>query len=165
MNFELIDALDQKRVLTLPGYIRQFHAHYKEYARLRATKGMYRTIALRRAFGEAFNGPDAETMCYLVESTDLYADAYRHFLTKTPMSEMWNDRISVQRLLEMANNPFDRSGASTMKAIQELNVLIGITIVDENGKTRKGGSMADFYRSVGAQEDQETKGEAQEGQE
>lgn len=119
------------------------------YAKLRV-HGIHASVAFRRLWGEEFWDSYSQARIYAIESTEVYIHNFRDILLKTPIQELWNDKLSVHKLLSLANNIFEK-GSTQLRAIQELNVLVGITIVDENGKTRKGSNMSDFYKDIGTE--------------
>lgn len=65
-------------------------------------------------------------------------------LIEVRSATLWNEKISLHELLSLVR---DKSilGATRLQAMKELNVMCDITITDENGKTRKGRKLEDFY--------------------
>jgi hypothetical protein len=88
-----------------------------------------------------------ERLAYL-EASDWFADVFAERLAAAKTHTLWNANKSVNRLLAIAEDP-DASHTSKGAAIRELNVLVGITVVDEFGKTKQGRSLADFYAQAG----------------
>ena len=147
--FTFEDAQEDPRIMADERFATEFVREYQAYARLKLG-GMLPSIAFRRVFPEYLSADSfATSRIYALESTDLFCDYYRQIMLNTPIKELWNEKLAVHRLLTIAHNPFEK-GSTQVSAVKELNVLTGITIIDEAGKTRKGGSMDDFYSSLGA---------------
>ncbi|MGN6083172.1 hypothetical protein [Trinickia sp.] len=61
---------------------------------------------------------------------------------------VWSAETAVIHLLRLVESPYTKDSAKVM-AIDRLNVLLGITIIDDKGNTRKiGRTLADFYEDV-----------------
>lgn len=114
-----------------------------EYAHLRV-HGMGTLKAMRRVFGEEYYDSNISSRVHALESTEFFKTTFNDILAAVKIDELWNEKLAVHKMLSIVNDDLEK-GSTRLKAIQELNVLIGIVIVDENGKTRKGSSMADFY--------------------
>lgn len=142
-------ALEKPAYMATDSYALNNAKLIEDYARLKVF-GVHQSIAFRRLWGEEFWDSFAQARIYAVESTEVYENAFRDILQTTPLNKMWNDKLSVHKLLSLVNNPFINASVQ-LKAISELNILMGITIVDESGKTRKGNNMSDFYKSVGTE--------------
>lgn len=107
-------------------------------------RGFQPIRTMRKVFGEEYYDSKISTRVNMLESTDYFKKKFEERLKSISMDTLWNDKLSVHKMLLIVNDDLEK-GSTRLRAIQELNVLIGITIVDENGKTRKGSSMADFY--------------------
>lgn len=154
--FDFEDAQEEPSVMADENFAIRHAKEYQAYAHLKLS-GMLPSIAFRRVFPEYLSTDSfATARIYALESSELFVQYYRQIMLSTPVRELWNEKLAIHRLLTIAQNPFEK-GSVHVSAVKELNVLVGITIVDEDGKTRKGGSMADFYRSLAKDE-----GEAQE---
>lgn len=143
-------ALERPAFMATESYAENNPELFEAYATLRV-HGVHPSVAFRRVWGDDFWDSFSQSRIYAVESTEHYQNLFRTKLLKTPIKELWNDKIAIHKLLSLVNNVFEK-GSTQLRAIQELNVLIGITIVDENGKTRKGGKMSDFYKDIGTEE-------------
>lgn len=121
-----------------------------EYIDLRV-RGWSSIKAMRRIFGEDFYDSNVSARVNSLEGTRYYRDEFDEKLKSLKIDEVWTDKIAVHRLLQIVNDESDK-GSTRLRAIQELNILIGITIVDENGKTRKGNRVGDFYKDIGTEE-------------
>jgi hypothetical protein len=89
-----------------------------------------------------------ERVIYL-EGTDWYITEFEKRLAAKTAQELWSANTAINRLLQRIEDPAEKGTVQVM-AIKELNVLTGITVEDENGRTRQGGTLADFYKAVGA---------------
>lgn len=122
----------------------QSNAHQvDEYVKMRV-HGTGTLKAMRRVFGEEYYDSNISARVHALESTEYFKNKFAEVLGATKVDELWNEKLAVHKMLSIVNDDLEK-GSTRLKAIQELNVLIGIVIVDENGKTRKGSSMADFY--------------------
>lgn len=134
------------QVMATEDYANSHAKEYDAYIKARLL-GMPASIALRRIFGEDFFDTYTQARIYAIESTEYYSEGFAELLHAMPISKLWNEKKAIHELLCRVNDVFDK-GSTRLNAIRELNVLIGITIVDENGRTRKGSSLGDFYKSV-----------------
>lgn len=142
-TYALDDGMETPSVMGKEEYAQQFSRYYDAYITYKV-HGIHSHIAIRRAFGEGFWDADSVQRCHHIERTEYYKAGFQQKLKETPVEDLWNEKKAINELLQRANDPYDK-GSTKLRAVQELNVLIGITIVDENGRTRKGSSMADFY--------------------
>lgn len=114
--------------------------------------GQHSSVAFRRVFGEDMWDTYSQARIYAIESTEYYQFNFRAVLNATPITALWNDKISVHELLSMARNVFAKD-ATRLAAMKELNVIVGVTVIDPNGNTKKGSSMADYYASLQANDE------------
>lgn len=150
--YSLEDAQENPRIMASDRFSLIFAEEYQMYARLKLS-GMLPSIAFRRVFPDYLSVDNhATARIYALESSDLFNEYYKNILMNTPIRELWNERLAVHRLLTIAQNPFEK-GSTQVNAVKELNVLVGITIIDEGGKSRRGASMEDFYRSLSSDEE------------
>lgn len=121
---------------------------FREYIEYRV-HGYFASVAFRRVYGEENSG-DTYTHHRIenLEATRLYRDLFARRLSEVKISELWNTKVSVHELLSLTRNPFAKD-TTRLQAAKELNVLVGITVVDENGKTKAGASLEDFYKTEG----------------
>jgi deoxyribodipyrimidine photolyase-like uncharacterized protein len=108
--------------------------------------GHHTSRAFSRVFGE--NNQDAQTHLRIeaLEHSAYFKQRFNARLKESKVDELWDTKKSVHSLLSMARDVFAKDSVR-LNAIKELNVLCGITVVDENGKTKQGRTLADFYRS------------------
>lgn len=142
-------ALEQPNFMATDSYARSCPELFEEYSEMRVA-GTHPSIAFRRVWGEDFWCSHSQARIYAVEANEMYTTLFRQKLLNTPINKLWNERLAVHKLLSLAHNVFEK-GSTQLRAVQELNVLVGITIVDENGKTRKGSKMSDFYQDIGTE--------------
>lgn len=79
-----------------------------------------------------------------IESTAYYTEQFAAKLKTIPVGDLWDSKKALNALLTNVRSPYVKD-ATRLAAIKELNILVGIVIVDENGKTKAGRSLADFY--------------------
>jgi hypothetical protein len=82
-----------------------------------------------------------------VEFNPYTVQKLRDAIASTPVSKLWNPKLAIHHLLSLAQD-IEAKDSSRLGAMKELNVMCNITVVDENGKTKAGRSLADFYRAV-----------------
>lgn len=114
-------------------------------------RGVHAQIALGRAFGSenAVNmDQNTQQRIYFLESNPYYMQRFEKRLKEISIDELWNTRQSVHEMLSILKSPYTKD-STQLAAAKELNVVFGITIVDENGKTKAGRTLADFYKTVG----------------
>jgi hypothetical protein len=106
-------------------------------------KGQHAQSAFVRVFGEDTH---SHIICEYIEHNPYYHRQFKKRLKEIKVEELWNDKMAISELLATARNPYFKD-STRLNAIKELNILIGITVVDENGKTKQGRSLSDFYGS------------------
>lgn len=121
---------------------------FDAYVELRV-RGTSAQIAFKRVF------PNDVTLCpqwpRFLEAVEYNQYTQRRInerLNELSASDLWNPKTSLFELIQIAKDPFAKDTAR-LGAIKELNVMCNIVVVDENGKTRAGKTLADFYASEG----------------
>lgn len=82
-----------------------------------------------------------------MEATQYFIEQFDAVLKATPTDELWNAKLAIHGYLETSRDPMNRDTVR-LAAKKELSILTGIVVVDENGKTKAGRSLEDFYASV-----------------
>jgi hypothetical protein len=114
---------------------------------LKRVMGVHPKRAMRDVFGAVNDDNDVMTRVAQLESTNMYQRKFDAKLASIPMSDLWRDRKAVHRLLELVESPYTKENVKRA-AIADLNVLCGITVVDERGVMRKVGlTLDEFYRT------------------
>lgn len=127
-------------------------AIFDEYIEQRV-HGVSSHVAFRIAFGEEFVKDNNTTArIYSVEKNPYYKTHFKSRLQGTKVDDLWNPKIAVNHLLSVAVDKFEK-GSTRLAAMKELNILANIVIIDENGKTKAGRTLADFYAQEGADAD------------
>lgn len=125
---------------------RLYRRELDAYIKMRV-EGFPSTIAMRRSFGEAYNDAEVYARVHVLEGGNYYIVKFRESILATPIHVLWNEKIAVHELVSLVKSPVVKD-ATRLGAIKELNILTDITIIDENGKTKKGKSLDDFYTST-----------------
>lgn len=73
-----------------------------------------------------------------------FKSRFKRRLEEMPLSDMWSVKRTVHSLLRLVYDP-DCKDSAKLNAIRELNVIYGITMIDEHGNSKLGRSMDDFY--------------------
>lgn len=120
---------------------------FDEYIAMRV-QGVTSFVAFRTLFGDLATDNWATARIYALEHNPYYRRNFKATLDATPIDQLWNPKIAMHELLQMVRDKFAKETAR-MNAIKELNVLCEITIVDENGKTKAGRGLDDFYAKEG----------------
>lgn len=125
---------------------------YDRYTEMRL-HGYHSSVAFRTCFPpELTIGNDMWANMFAVEFNPYVVSRLRDLIAKAKASELWNPNISIHEFLSLARDP-NAKDSSRVAAMKELNVMLDITVVDEHGKTKKGRSLDDFYRSLAPSED------------
>jgi len=111
---------------------------YVEYK----VNGYHSHVAFQRVFGDEYTNPHLRIE--FTEHNPYYRDRFKARLAEIKVDELWNTKTSLNELLAMARNPFAKD-STRLNAMKELNIMVGIVVVDENGKTKAGRSLDDFY--------------------
>lgn len=123
---------------------------YDKFVELRV-HGIRSDVAFAKAFPQYAFGNEfraaMERVAYL-ESTDWFMSEFDRRLKAKKSTDLWPVNVAINRLLQRIEDPSEK-GSTRVQAIKELNVLCGITIIDEDGRTRSGG-LADFYNAISA---------------
>jgi len=110
-------------------------------------RGYSGSMSLRRVFGELNADQNMLKRIDAIESTRWYRAAFDKRLKDIAIEEMWDTKQSLHELLCLTRNPVFKESVR-LNALKELNVMCGIVVVDESGKSRKGTSLADFYATA-----------------
>jgi hypothetical protein len=113
------------------------------YARFRV-QSVQSHLAFRRVFGPVNCDNNMYERIQNLECSIAYTRKFAEILEKTPIDKILNAKRAVHAYLDLAFNPNTRD-ASKVSALKEATVLAGITVLDEDGQTRLGNGMADFY--------------------
>ncbi len=121
--------------------------HFREYVTYRL-HGYAPYVAFRRVFGQDELSTNGHIKVEEIEHNPWVRQKLAKLVKATQPSTLWDAQIAVHELLNMARNPFFKENVR-LGAIKELNVLTGVTVVDEKGVTRKGMSLKDYYDANG----------------
>lgn len=150
MSFDLDSPPASAEMATL-GFALTNAEAFDKYIKLRV-HGMHSHFAFKNVFPLEWvggsNGPDRVNA---VEFNPYVISKLRDSIALANPAELWNPRISVHEMLCLARDPFAKD-SSRLGAMKELNVMLNITVVDENGKTKAGRSLDDFYNDLAAQQ-------------
>ncbi|KVD15527.1 hypothetical protein [Burkholderia ubonensis] len=119
-------------------------AALKRYIQLRAL-GHKSIAALTGAFGHEYAyvmNPYA--FIDLIETSDTYMNGFRRAVEASTQN-LWSDAIAARVLFSIATDETAKR-AERIAAAKELNVLFGITVIDEKGNTRRGLSLEDLLK-------------------
>ncbi|WGN90723.1 hypothetical protein [Burkholderia phage vB_BglM_WTB] len=116
-----------------------------EYVSLRV-RGHLSYRAFIATFGAAYDkNQHTPARIAALEANPSYKHAFEAGLKSITTGELWDVKKSLHRLLSIVEDPFEK-GSTRLSAIKELNIMTNIVVIDENGKTRAGASLADFYK-------------------
>lgn len=92
----------------------------------------------------------------MLESNPYYIEQFESRLQDLKLMKLWNPGMSAHSLVSLVKSDETKDNVR-LSAIKELNVIFGITVVDENGRTRAIRKLDDFYREEAdmAQDDEE----------
>ena len=132
-----------------PEFIELNKSFFDKYIELRVQGNDPRTSFIR-VFGMEHLPQEAQGIARRlegIESTDYFNPHFDAALEATPVSKLWNPKRSLNELLCLVKGPYVKDSVK-LNAVKELNIMVGIIIVDENGKTKAGRSLNDFYDTV-----------------
>ena len=112
--------------------------------------GYHNSTAFRRVFGAENYDSNSHLRIENLEHNPYYRREFARQLKAIQVEELWNTKIALNELLGMARNVFAKD-TSRLAAMKELNIMCGITVTDENGKTKAGRSLDDFYKMANAE--------------
>jgi hypothetical protein len=124
-------------------FLKDIFSHVEWYARLRVL-AVQKHVAFRRVFGPVNCDEQMYARIDNLECSSLYMQTFADMLKTIPINKLLNAKRAVHAYLDLAFNPNTRD-ASRVAALKEATVLAGITVIDEDGRTRLGNGMADFY--------------------
>jgi len=126
------------------GYLEHYLKVYIEYR----ARGYPIYKAIKNVFNITINSDRHmyDSIINIIEESPKYINAYINRVNELDESELWSTKLSIHQLLDIANDQFAKE-AARLNAIKELNIIYGITIVDDKGKTRKA-SLDDFYADL-----------------
>jgi hypothetical protein len=134
--------------------------HYDNYVEYRL-HGVDKTTAFRKSFPRMYWDDYRKTPTYADEvEFNLYTvRRLAQRVSEIEPSQLWNPKIAMHEMLSVVRDPTAQTSAK-VRAMESLNLLSGITFVDDKGKTRLGSSLDDFYRD---QREQDQLREADQG--
>jgi hypothetical protein len=146
-DFEITTPLIKVGTFAASDFHERYPEQFAEYVEWRV-KGKQPHRAFMLTFGPAYhqNQYTAKRIDAL-EFNKAFQAAFEAKLKSTKVDDQWNTEKAIHSLLSLAEDEFVKDNVR-LAAIKELNVLIGIVVVDENGKTKAGSSLADYYARV-----------------
>lgn len=127
-------------------YVNKHTDMYEDYVEMRLT-GVHPSIAFRRIWGEGYWDQMSQSRIYAIEESNFYRKEFAIRLAATPIEKLWDLKKSVHNLVCLSQNPFAKDN-TRLGAMKELNVLVGITMIDENGKTVAGKGMREVQDAL-----------------
>lgn len=127
-------------------FARSCAAYFDKYIEWRV-EGYTPQIATGRVFGTEMKPGRAYHMSEALESNPYVTRGIKRGIDKLSERKVWDLNKSVHKLLTIANDP-EQSAGSRLAAMKELNIMHGITVVDEEGNTKPGKSLEDFYSAM-----------------
>jgi hypothetical protein len=145
-----VSAPEYEELITTQYAMRNEKA-FADYVELRL-HGVHSHTAFRRIFPATWINRNEGTawmaLAVAVDYNPWVTARLRDRIAETEAKDLWNPKIAVHELVSLTRDPFAKD-TSRLGAMKELNVLLNITIVDENGKTRAGRRFEDFYAANG----------------
>lgn len=105
--------------------------------------------AFIRVFGTDYGDMHLFARIEALEHNIVYRQVFAKRFGATPLSRMFSVKHAIWHWLSLLNNPFVRETVRA-KAIESLQVIYGITVVDEAGNTKATKTLDDFYREEAA---------------
>lgn len=132
-----------------PEFIQANKSFYDRYIEYRIHGYTPRTSFMRTFGPEHWRDAQVGSVSRVesIEATAYYQSKFESRLKEITVDKLWHTKLSIHELLTSVRDPLGSSNAR-LNAIKELNVLVGITVIDENGKTKAGRNLSDFYKDV-----------------
>lgn len=130
-------------------FIKLNEEYFKQYVEYRV-HGFPANTAFLRVFGREYWGETPQEgwgHIEAIEHTDWYHTTFNARLKEIPTENLFNAKLAMHLYLQTVRSP-DSSNREKTNAVKELCVLTGVTIVDENGKTKVGRTLDDFYTAI-----------------
>jgi hypothetical protein len=115
----------------------------EEYSTYRAY-GVDGQKAFLRVFGTGYADLWLTDRVEALEHNPVFRALFARKFESLKVGEMWSLKQAVFELLSLVNHPFVKDTVR-FSALKELNVIYGITMVDDQGRTTRGKSLKDFY--------------------
>lgn len=115
--------------------------------------------AFIRVFGTDYGDMHLFARIEALEHNLVYRQVFAKRFGATPLSRMFSVKHAIWHWLSLLNNPFVKETVRA-KAIDSLQVIYGITVVDEAGNTKVTRSLDDFYRDEGESRETESNPQA-----
>lgn len=144
-----------------PNFIEENKVFYDRYIKLRV-HGYPAKQSFLKVFGLEYWGGDQDSEQHgqqrveAMECTPYYLEQFDAVLKAIPPTELWNAQRSIHERLTLIRNPYIKA-STQLSAQRDLDVLLGIVVIDENGKTKAGRSLDDFYASLPTSTPSDTK--------
>ncbi|KVU80062.1 hypothetical protein WK73_04505 [Burkholderia ubonensis] len=126
----------------------RFSIPFDDFIELRI-KGMDRDVAIITAFEMIKHGArlhNVSDLALAAESNPYFRKRFEPRLKDKDPNDLWDSNKALNALLKLVESPTVRDSVR-LNAIRELNILLGITELDEKGGTKLlDRSLADFYR-------------------
>lgn len=103
--------------------------------------------AFCRVFGTDYADWYLEARINALEHNLVFRKVFAQKFAAAKADDQWSVKASIFELQRLINSQFTKD-STKLAAIKELNVMFGITVVDENGKTRQGSALQDFYKGL-----------------
>lgn len=123
-------------------------AYYDRYVEHRV-RGYTAYQSMSKVFGLKAMSQVTFEIAEKLEANPYYIRRFDERLKAIKVEELWNVKTSLHELLCIARSPLSKD-STRLNAVKELNVMVGIVVVDENGKTKAGRTLEDFYKQQGA---------------
>ncbi len=129
----------------------RFMEHLREYIdgyiKIRAF-GRSGRAALRAEFGDAY-ADSSKCNSYIdrIECSPYFIYQFPIALDEVKSSQLWSAKIAAVNLIAIAGDSEVRA-TTRVAAMKELNVMFGVTFIDENGNTRAIAPFSDFYKDI-----------------
>lgn len=106
--------------------------------------------AFIRVFGTDYGDMHLFARIEALEHNIVFRQVFAKRFGETPLSRMFSVKHAIWHWNSLLNNPFVRETVRA-KAIESLQVIYGITVVDEAGNTKAVKTLDDFYKDEQAQ--------------
>jgi hypothetical protein len=130
-------------------FIRMYRPLVSRYLDMRVL-GMERESAFLQCFGTDYYDQHLIRRIEALEGNEAFQNELGKRLDAKTPEQMFDLKKAIWNWMSIINSNSARD-SSKVAAIKELQVLYGLTVIDANGNTRAGKTLADFYKETDQQ--------------
>lgn len=131
-------------IFRMDSFIAKYRHLVSRYLDMRVM-GAERSSAFLQCFGTDYYDQHLNNRIEALEGNEHFQIEFAKRLKDKPFDAIFDLKRAVHSWISIIASP-DTRDSSRVSALKELQVLYGMTVIDENGNTKAGKSLQDFYR-------------------